>query len=83
MTSGASVAKGLLVIAIGILGLLALIKCHRTELEDDGFKVLEKHETYYLVEKDGHRYIATETGWYNMSWQFEHDPNCPCFKTQK
>lgn len=68
----------ILMLIFGLLLFLALVKCHRTELENDGFKIIEKHETYYLVEKDKHWYIATETGWYNMSWTFEHSPQCPC-----
>lgn len=51
---------------------------HSTELERDGFKVVEEHESYMLVEKDGHQYIATETGMYHLSWTFEHYPQCPC-----
>lgn len=56
---------------------------HSTTFERDGFKVLEEHDSYTLVEKDGHQYIATETGMYHLSWNYEHYPNCPCKKNKE
>ena len=53
---------------------------HSNQLEKDGFTVLEKHQTYTLVEKNGHKYIATETGMYGLTWSFEHYPECECHK---
>ena len=52
------------------------------ELERDGFTVIEEHETYKIVEKEGHQYVATPSGMYSMHWSFEHYPNCPCRKEE-
>lgn len=71
-------------ILLGIVFFFLIFFCiygfyrHSTELERDGFNVVEKHESYILVEKDGHQYIATKTGMHNLSWTFTHYPQCPC-----
>ena len=70
-------------LTIGILAVLFIFtflleKCHQEELSNDGFKIIETHESYYLVEKEGHQYIATESGMYNLYWNYEHYPKCPC-----
>ncbi len=70
------------VLVILMIILVCVNECHNEELSADGFKVIEKHNSYYLVEKDGHQYIATETGMYSLNWNYEHYPNCPCKKKQ-
>ncbi len=64
--------------------LICVTECmHQNELESDGFRIIKKYDTYTLVEKEGHQYIATSVGTYGMHWNYEHYPNCPCFKTKE
>lgn len=79
---GVKILSGICLIAFCILALFGLAKCHRQELINDGFEIIEEHYSYYLVQKDGHQYIATEE-YYGMSWNFEHYPSCPCMKNNK
>lgn len=55
---------------------------HYQELTNDGFKIIKKYDSYILVEKDNHLFMATEVGMYGLDWNYEHYPNCPCFKTK-
>ena len=66
------------ILAVCLIFVFLLEKCHQEELSSDGFKVIETHESYYLVEKEGHQYIATESGMYSLHWSYEHYPKCPC-----
>ena len=75
--------EGCLFIICAVLFLatfFGLRSCSEGKLEHDGFKVIEEHSTYNLVEKDGHQYMATKEGMYGLRWQYEHYPNCPCKK---
>jgi hypothetical protein len=67
-------------ILLFLVGIVAPMIWHKTELERDGFTVIEKHKSYTIVSKGGHEYIATEVGMYGLSWNYEHYPNCPCKK---
>lgn len=48
------------------------------KLTSDGFKVIQEYNTYVLVEKNNHTYIATPTGMYGLEWSYEHSPECKC-----
>lgn len=41
-----------------------------TAPERDGFNVLEKHESYMIVEKDGQKYMASDVGVFTHKWTY-------------
>lgn len=57
--------------------------CSMQKLNNDGFKIIKEYDTYVLVEKENHRYIATPSGMYGLEWNYEHYPNCQCLKNNK
>ena len=69
---------GLGFISVILIGLFIYFIYISDGLSRDGFEVIEKHETYMIVKKEGHQYIATKEGMYGTRWQYEHYPNCPC-----
>jgi len=74
----------LLSLLVAIIFIFLLSKCTSYytmyKLTSDGFKVIHEYNTYILVEKNNHTYIATPTGMYGLEWSYEHNPECQCMK---
>lgn len=64
------------IVAAALITLLTFVglQCSRTAPERDGFKIIEKHETYMIVEKDGQKYMASDVGIYGHRWQYSPLP---------
>lgn len=69
---------GLGFIVVCFILIIILFSYQSQSLTRDGFDVIETHDSYLIVEKGGHQYIATKNGMYGTRWQYEHYPDCKC-----